>query len=136
MPGPTAFEPTSNSTPPPWRMSTARSRSSTPPSLTQRGKASAGLGAVEAQRKNRAALVDQRTREAEALAELKVSEGQVVTQGRKVADELMPVRYVAELLGIGADDERSIHWLILLMVLVCDPLAVALTAGVSSRRRG
>lgn len=33
-----------------------------------------------------------------------------------------------------ADSERLIRWLIALMVLCCDPLAIALTAAASSRR--
>jgi len=45
-----------------------------------------------------------------------------------------PIRYVAELLGAGADAERAIRLLIALMVLCCDPLAIALTAAASARR--
>ena len=48
----------------------------------------------------------------------------------------MPLRYAAELLGLGGDDERAIRLLIALMVLCCDPLAIALTAAVSARRSG
>jgi hypothetical protein len=32
------------------------------------------------------------------------------------------------------DAERAIRWLIALMVLCCDPLAIALTAAAASRR--
>jgi hypothetical protein len=35
--------------------------------------------------------------------------------------------------GVGTDSERAIRWLIALMVLFCDPLAIALTAAASSR---
>jgi hypothetical protein len=52
--------------------------------------------------------------------------------------EAAPIRYVAELVGgsTGApgDDERAIRWLIALMVLWCDPLAIALTAAASVHR--
>jgi hypothetical protein len=41
---------------------------------------------------------------------------------------------VAELLGVDTDSERTIRWLIALMVLCCDPLAIALTAAASARR--
>jgi hypothetical protein len=41
---------------------------------------------------------------------------------------------MAELLGTNTDSERVIRWLIALMALCCDPLAVALTAGTSPRR--
>ena len=48
--------------------------------------------------------------------------------------EAAPIRYVAELLGTNADSEKAIRWLIALMVLTCDPLAIALTAATSARR--
>jgi hypothetical protein len=41
---------------------------------------------------------------------------------------------VWELLDVDADSERAIRWLIALMVMWCDPLAVALTAAASARR--
>jgi hypothetical protein len=46
----------------------------------------------------------------------------------------VPLRYAAELLGMDGDDERAIRWLIALMVLCCDPLAITLTAAISARR--
>jgi hypothetical protein len=45
-----------------------------------------------------------------------------------------PIHYVAKLLGRGEDRERAIRWLIALMVLCCDPHAIALTAAASARR--
>jgi hypothetical protein len=48
--------------------------------------------------------------------------------------EAAPIKYVAELVGAGQDDERAIRWLIALIVLCCDPLAIALTAAAASRR--
>jgi hypothetical protein len=41
---------------------------------------------------------------------------------------------VAELIGADTDSERAIRWLIALMALCCDPLAIALTAAASVRR--
>jgi hypothetical protein len=40
---------------------------------------------------------------------------------------------VAAVFGV-ADQETAIPWLIALMVLCCDPLAIALTAAASVRR--
>jgi len=57
----------------------------------------------------------------------------VATQGRKIETEDALIRYMAELLGIEADSERAIRWLITLMVCCCDPLAIALTAAASLR---
>jgi hypothetical protein len=45
-----------------------------------------------------------------------------------------PSRYVAELISADTDREKAIRWLIALMVLCCDPLAIALTAAASARR--
>jgi hypothetical protein len=60
----------------------------------------------------------------------------VAAKGRQIETEAAPIRYVAELLGAGTDSERAIRWLIALMVLCCDPLAIALTAAASARRAG
>jgi hypothetical protein len=56
------------------------------------------------------------------------------TRATIAESEAMPLRYAAELLGMGTDDEKAIRWLIALLVLCCDPLAIALTAAVSARR--
>jgi hypothetical protein len=55
-------------------------------------------------------------------------------KSRRIETEAAPIRYVAELVGADTDSERAIRWLIALMVLCCDPLAIALTAAVSARR--
>jgi hypothetical protein len=48
----------------------------------------------------------------------------------------MPLRYAAELLGMGTDDEKAIRWLIALLVLCLAPMAIALTVSVSIVRSG
>jgi hypothetical protein len=53
--------------------------------------------------------------------------------GRKIETEAAPIRYVAERVGDNVDSEQAIRWLIALMVLCSDPLAMALTAAVSAR---
>jgi hypothetical protein len=58
----------------------------------------------------------------------------VTAKGRQAAVEAAPIVYVAELIGVGTDSERAIRWLIVLMVLCCDPLAIALTAAASASR--
>jgi hypothetical protein len=78
--------------------------------------------------------MEERKREASTLAALKTERAVAAAKGRQVEAEASPIRYVAELVGAGQDDERAIRWLIALMVLCCDPLAVALTAAASSRR--
>ena len=48
--------------------------------------------------------------------------------------EAAPIRYVAQLVGTDTDSERAIRWLIALIVLCCDPLAISLTAAASAGR--
>jgi hypothetical protein len=69
-----------------------------------------------------------------AMADLKIERGSVQGRATIAESEAMPLRYAAELIGVGANSERAIRWLIALMVLTCDPLAIALTAAVSARR--
>jgi hypothetical protein len=54
-------------------------------------------------------------------------------KGRVAESEAAPIVYVAEMLGLGTDSKRAIRWLIALMVLCCDPLAIALTVAASAR---
>ncbi len=58
----------------------------------------------------------------------------MVANGRKIETEAAPIRYVAETPRSRHESEKAIRWLIALMVLCCDPLAIALTAAASARR--
>ncbi len=78
---------------------------------------------------------DQRQREGTVLADLKAERAALGAKGRQIETESAPIRYVAELLGTDTDSERAIRWLIALIVMCCDPLAIALTAGAASARR-
>ena len=89
---------------------------------------------MEGQKKARAVLVDERKRAAGTLAALQAERASAVARGRQMETEAAPIRYVAELMGADTDSERAIRWLIALMVLTCDPLAIALTAAASARR--
>ena len=101
---------------------------------TRRGRTTGAVSIMKAQRRTRAGLVDERNREAGTLAALKAERASVVAKGRQAETEGAPIRYVAELVGADTDSERAIRWLILMMVLCCDPLAIALTAAASARR--
>jgi hypothetical protein len=101
----------------------------------RRGKTNTALSAIEGQRRARAALADERNREAGTLAALKTERATVAAKARQAEVETAPIRYVAKLVGANTDSERAIRWLIALMVMCCDPLAIALTAAASARRR-
>ncbi len=57
----------------------------------------------------------------------------MVARGHQIEREAAPIRYVAAVFGV-QDSEDAVRWLILMMVLTCDPLAIALTAAASVRR--
>jgi hypothetical protein len=97
--------------------------------MVKRGRTAGALEAIGAQRKLREALVSQRRHEAETLANLKSAAGAVAAKSRQIEVEAAPIMYVAQLMG--ATTEQAIRLLILLMVLTCDPLALALTAAAS-----
>jgi hypothetical protein len=100
--------------------------------MVKRGRTSGALEAIGAQRKLREALVSQRRHEADVLAGLKSEAGAVAARSRQIEVEAAPIMYVAQLMG--ATTEQAIRLLILLMVLTCDPLALALTAAASRPR--
>ncbi len=100
----------------------------------KRGKTNTALSAIEGQHRARAGLADERNREAGILAAMKAERASVAAKGRQIETEAAPIRYVAELISADTDSERAIRWLIALMVLCCDPLAIALTAAASARR--
>ena len=97
--------------------------------MVRRGRTAGALEAIGAQRKLREALVNQRRHEAETLAALKSEAGAVAAKSRQMEVEAAPIMYVAQLMG--ATTEQAIRLLILLMVMTCDPLALALTAAAS-----
>jgi len=99
----------------------------------KRGKTNTALSAMEGQRWTRADLAVARNEAAATLASLKAERASLAAQSRRIETEAAPIRYVAELIGADTDSERAIRWLIALMVLCCDPLAVALTAAASAR---
>jgi hypothetical protein len=68
------------------------------------------------------------------LAALKAERASVAAKARQADTEAAPIRYVDELVGADTDAEQAIRWLIALMVLTCDPLAISITAAVSARR--
>jgi hypothetical protein len=100
--------------------------------MTRRGRAAGALDAIAQQRKQREALVGQRRQEADKLAALKGDAAAVAARTHRIEIEAAPIMYVAQMMG--ASTEQAIRMLILLMVLTCDPLAVALTAAASRPR--
>jgi hypothetical protein len=78
-------------------------------------------------------LFDARERQVRGRAALKAERSSVAAQGRRIETEAAPIQYVAAVFGV-TDPEIAIRWLIALIVLCCDPLAIAPTAAASARR--
>jgi hypothetical protein len=100
---------------------------------TQRGRTTGARSIMDAQRRSRAGLTSEREQAAGTLAALKAERASMVARTRQAEIETTPIRYMAELINPGGDDERAIRWLIALMVLCCDPPALALTDAASAR---
>jgi hypothetical protein len=101
--------------------------------LTEKGRASAALNAIASQRKARETLIAERLREATVLVDLRSDRAKLDAERQRVEAANGPIVYMAAMIGIPV--EQAIRWLILLIVLTCDPTAIALTVA-ASRRHG
>jgi hypothetical protein len=97
---------------------------------TKRGRTVIAMNIVEHQTRRRTELVEERTQAANALAALKVEGAGIENERNELATDSGPVRYLAAL--IGADDEKVMHWFVLAVALLLDPLAVALLLAASA----
>jgi hypothetical protein len=96
---------------------------------TKRGRTVIAMNIVEHQTRRRTELVEERTQAANALAALQVEGAGIAREWNELAADLGPVRYLAAL--IGTDDEKVMHWFVLAVALLLDPLAVALLLAAS-----
>ena len=64
------------------------------------------------------------------LAAVEVESAGIANERQKLAADTGPVRYLAAL--IGQDDEKVMHWFVLAVALLLDPLAVALLLAASA----
>jgi hypothetical protein len=103
--------------------------------LTEKGRPGAALDAIANQRRPREALATAQRKESGLLVELRSDRATLKAQRQRAEALNGPIQYIAAMAGV--DVERAIRWLILLMVLTCDPLAIALmVAAAGSRRHG
>jgi hypothetical protein len=98
---------------------------------TRHGRSNTAMALADQQRRNRADLVTNRTREAKALADLHIERARVDGDRRAAEADLGPVRYLATL--IGATDEQTMRWFILVVALLLDPAAVVLLLAATGR---
>ena len=83
-----------------------------------------------AQQKERARLQTEISQSQKSIAELNDARAPIAAEVRKVDAEVGPIKYIAALLyGDNPDDnllERAVRWMIIMIVLVFDPLALTL----------
>ncbi len=79
-------------------------------------------------------LAHEREAAENALADLRIEKAKVDGERKVVEADLGPVRYLATL--IGATDEQTLRWFILVVALLLDPAAVLLLLAAASRHVG
>jgi hypothetical protein len=98
----------------------------------RRGRMVGAMNLADQQHKTRDALVATRQAAAAALIETRAQRAALTAERERVEAAMGPVQYLAVM--IGTDSETAVRWLILLMVLCCDPAAIALTIAVAGAR--
>jgi hypothetical protein len=99
------------------------------------GRTDTALSAIDGQRKARRVLAGERQREASTLPDLKAERATSDANGRQIEAKADPIRYVAKGIGADTESERATRWFLALMVLCCDPSAIAPTAAAGFDRR-
>lgn len=97
--------------------------------ITAQGNPQTSLRESERQKKNREALVKRREERTEVLSKLRTDKVRQETEIKKNEAEVGPLKYVADLIYGEADPkqlEKSVRWVIILIVSVFDPLAIIL----------
>lgn len=99
---------------------------------TRRGRIVGAMNLAERQRSTRDGLSAQREAARATLIELQKQRAGLAAETAHVEAATGPIRYLSVM--IGTDPETAVRWLILLMVLCCDPAAIALTIAVAGAR--
>jgi hypothetical protein len=100
---------------------------------TRRGRTAGAMALVDQQRKTRDGLGAQREAATATLIGIQTQRAALTAEQALVEAATGPIRYLAVM--IGTDPETAARWLIFLMVLCCDPAAIALTIAVAGARR-
>ena len=100
---------------------------------TRRGRTVGAMNLADQQRKTRDALVTARHAAGATLIETQAQRAALTAETARVEAATGPIRYLAIMMG--TDAETAVRWLILLMVLCCDPAAIALTIAVAGERK-
>ena len=99
---------------------------------TKRGRVTRALNIVTQERMTRDGLDTQRQAATATLVGLQGQRAALAGERSRIEASTGPIQYLAMM--VGAAPEAAVRWLILLMVLCCDPAAIALTVAAASSR--
>ena len=100
---------------------------------TRRGWVTRSITIATQQRVTRDGLDAQRQAATATLVGLQAQRATLVAERFRIEASAGPIQYLAVMTG--AAPETAVRWLILLIVLCCDPAAIALTVAAASSRR-
>jgi len=100
---------------------------------TKRGRVTRALDIASQQRAAREGLDSQRQAATATLVALQGQRAALTGERARIEASTGPIQYLAMMAGTAPED--AVRWLMLLMVLCCDPAAIALTVAASSSRR-
>jgi hypothetical protein len=100
---------------------------------TRRGRVTRAISIATQQRVTRDGLDTQRQAATAVLVGLQTQRAALVGERFRVEASAGPIQYLAMMAG--AAPEAAVRWLMLLMVLCCDPAAIALTVAAAGSRR-
>jgi hypothetical protein len=97
--------------------------------MNERNQAQSSLRAADQQRKTRETLVKRKDEFVVKLTEAKAVKFKLESEVRKIEAEIGPIKYVAEVIYGDSDKEiidKAIRFVIILLIIVFDPLAILL----------
>ena len=100
---------------------------------TRRGRVTRALDIATQQRVTRDRLDGQRQAATATLVALQAQRAALAGERARIEAATGPIQYLAMMAGTAP--EAAVRWLMLLMVLCCDPAAIALTVAASGSRR-
>jgi hypothetical protein len=100
---------------------------------TRRGRVTRAIDIATQQRVTRDGLDTQRQAATATLVGLQAQRAALAGERVRIEASAGPIQYLAMM--VGSAPEAAVRWLILLMVLCCDPAAIALTVAAAGSRR-
>lgn len=102
--------------------------------LTRLGRVTRAINIATQQRVTRDGLDTQRQAATATLVGLQAQRAALTGERSRIEASTGPIQYLAMMAGVAP--EVAVRWLILLMVLCCDPAAIALTVAAAGVRAG